>query len=41
MTTESPQQDLTEITLSSETIAEGGMLLVKRDQVREIGRAHV
>ncbi|WP_025872275.1 NUDIX domain-containing protein [Methylobacillus glycogenes] len=34
MTTESPQQDLTEITLSSETIAEGGMLLVKRDQVR-------
>lgn len=34
MTNESPQQDLTEITLSSETIAQGGMLLVKRDQVR-------
>ncbi|SNR96352.1 ADP-ribose pyrophosphatase [Methylobacillus rhizosphaerae] len=27
-------QDLAELTLSSETIAEGGMLLVKRDQVR-------
>lgn len=27
-------QDLAEVTLSSETIAEGGMLLVKRDQVR-------
>lgn len=26
--------DLAEVTLSSETIAEGGMLLVKRDQVR-------
>ena len=26
--------DLTEVTLSSETIAEGGMLLVKRDQVK-------
>ena len=27
-------QDLAEVTLSSETIAEGGMLLVKRDQVK-------